>query len=411
MTTVSLDFAAIPDSARRSEVERLCDAMEDAGRTGRYSRLTIERPWSAHNPVLEGEFAAPAAIRWYLERELGRLASAGATISVSPGRPAVDLHDPALGPALDEASTDPRRKKLFLFSPERMALSIDRLAHYTGTPAEAFQRYVLLTNYAWHVTEFRAVLPNCIGPEAPDRQMPAWHYPLPGRAGLTMINIGVGPSNAKTLTDHLAVLRPDLVLMIGHCGGLRNHQDIGDLVLATAYMRDDRVLDDILPLSVPVVSNHTLNTLLLDAVSARGLRSRMGIVFTTANRNWELNLGLVAERLRLSRAIAVDMESATVAANGFRYRIPTATLLAVSDKPLHALPKLSADAQDFYAASRRQHVEIAIAVAEQVRKLYPAGLPTADIRSADEPLLGLTELDAPAFGGPAAPPTRHDAST
>jgi len=398
------------------QLNTLCDALpfqtswylkdlatgEGADRAGRYSRLTVERPWSAHNPVLEGEFAAPAAIRWYLERELGRLAAAGATISVGPGRVAVDLHDPALGPALDEASSDPRRKKLFLFSPERMALSIDRLAHYTGTPAAAFQRYVLLTNYAWHVTEFRSALPNCIGPDSADRQMPAWHYPLPGRAGLTMINVGVGPSNAKTLTDHLAVLRPDLVLMIGHCGGLRNHQEIGDLVLATAYLRDDRVLDDILPLSVPVVSNHTLNTLLLDEVSTRGLRSRLGIVFTTANRDWELNLSQVAERLRLSRAIAVDMESATVAANGFRYRIPTATLLAVSDKPLHALPKLSAEAQDFYAASRRQHVEIAIAVAEQVRKLYPGGLPTADLRSADEPLLGLTEPDPPSRAGSTA---------
>jgi AMP nucleosidase len=121
----------------------------------------------------------------------------------------------------------------------------------------------------------------------------------------------------------------------------------------------------------------------------------MGIVFTTANRNWELNLATVTDRLRLSRAIAVDMESATVAANGFRYRIPTATLLAVSDKPLHASPKLSDDAQAFYAASRRQHVEIAISVAEKARKLYPAGLPTADIRSTDEPLLGLTEPDPP----------------
>jgi AMP nucleosidase len=404
---MSLDFASVPDSARQHAIERLCDVMEEADRAGRYSRLTVERPWSAHNPVLDGEFAAPAAIRWYLERELGKLAAAGATISVGPGRPAVDLHDPELAPALDEASTDPRRKKLFLFSPERMSLSIDRLAHYTGTPAEAFQRYVLLTNYGWHVTEFRAALPNCIGPASADRQMPAWHYPLPGRSGLTMVNIGVGPSNAKTITDHLAVLRPDLVLMIGHCGGLRNHQDVGDLVLATAYMRDDRVLDDILPLSVPVVANHTLNALLLDEVSTRGLRSRMGIVFTTANRDWELNLGLVAERLRLSRAIAVDMESGTVAANGFRYRIPTATLLAVSDKPLHALPKLSAEAQEFYAASRRQHVEIAIAVADQVRKLYPGGLPTADIRSADEPLLGLTEPDPPPSASPSAPTQHH----
>jgi AMP nucleosidase len=272
-----------------------------------------------------------------------------------------------------------------------MALSIDRLEHYTGTAAESFQRYVLLTNYSWYVEEFRAALPGCTGPGTDGRQMPAWHHQLPGQAGVTMVNIGVGPSNAKTITDHLAVLRPDLVLMIGHCAGLRNHQEVGDLVLATGYLRDDRVLDDMLPLSVPVVSNHTLNTLLLSEVTARRLRSRMGTVYTTANRNWEFDLAVVEDRLRLSRALAVDMESATVATNGFRYRIPSATLLAVSDKPLHAQPKLSADAQSFYEATRRQHVEIAISVVEKVRRLYPDGLPAADLRSADEPLLGTTD--------------------
>jgi AMP nucleosidase len=367
--------------------------MERAAKEGRYPQLTVERPWSAHNPVLEGEFAAPGAIRWYLERELGRLAAAGALITVSPGRKALDLHDPALAEAVDETRSDLRRKKLFLFGPERMALSIDRLEHYTGTAADSFQRYVLLTNYSFHVDEFLTALPGCTGPDSMNRQMPAWHYQLPDRSGLTMINIGVGPSNAKTITDHLAVLRPDSVLMIGHCAGLRNHQEIGDLVLASAYMRDDRVLDDVLPLSVPIVSNYTLNRLLLDEVAARGLRSRMGIVFTTANRNWELLLSVVTDRLRLSRAIAVDMESATVAANGFRYRVPTATLLAVSDKPLHASPKLNDDAQAFYRATRRQHVEIAISVVAKVRELYPGGLPTGDIRSADEPLLGQTQPD------------------
>jgi len=80
-----------------------------------------------------------------------------------------------------------------------------------------------------------------------------------------------------------------------------------------------------------------------------------------------------------------------VAANGFRYRIPTATLLAVSDKPLHAQPKLSADAQRFYGTSRRQHVEIAISVTVRVRQLYPGGLPASDLRSPDEPLLGTTD--------------------
>jgi AMP nucleosidase len=386
--SLSADFSVSPERQHPADIQRLCDAMEAADSAGRYPRLTVERPWSIPNPVLEGEFASPRAIRWYLERELGRLAASGARISVSPGREALDLHDPRLGPAVDETRWDLRRKKLFLFAPERMALSIDRLQHYTGTAAESFQRYVLLTNYSWHVEEFRAALPGCVGPQADGRQMPAWHHMLPGRTGLSIVNIGVGPANAKTITDHLAVLRPDLMMMIGHCAGLRNHQGVGDLVLATGFMRDDRVLDDMLPLSVPVVSNHGLNSLLLAEVSDRRLRSRMGIVYTTANRNWELNLALVEERLRLSRAIAVDMESATVAANGFRYRIPTATLLAVSDKPLHAQPKLSSDAQNFYAASRRQHVEIAIAVARQVAALYPGGLPAGDLRSPDEPLLG-----------------------
>jgi AMP nucleosidase len=395
--TLSVDFSATPDSDRAAEIQRLCDAMEADARAGRYPQLTVDRPWSAHNPVLEGEFASPQAIRWYLERELGRLAASGARISVSPGRPALDLRDPRVGAAVDETRWDLRRKKLFLFAPERMALSIDRLQHYTGTAAESFQRYVLLTNYSWYVEEFRAALPGCTGPDTDGRQMPAWHHQLPGQAGVTMVNIGVGPSNAKTITDHLAVLRPDLVLMIGHCAGLRNHQEVGDLVLATGYLRDDRVLDDMLPLSVPVVSNHTLNTLLLSEVTARRLRSRMGTVYTTANRNWEFDLAVVEDRLRLSRALAVDMESATVATNGFRYRIPSATLLAVSDKPLHAQPKLSADAQSFYAASRRQHVEIAISVVEKVRRLYPDGLPAADLRSADEPLLGTTDPE-PAAG-------------
>src|ERR1700757_3270821 len=152
--TVSVDFSDVSGDRRGAEVARLCEAMEQADKEGRYPRLTVERPWSAHNPVLQGEFAAPRAIRWYLERELGRLAARGARISVSPGREALDLHDPELGPAVDETRWDLRRKKLFLFAPERMALSIDRLRHYTGTEPEMFQRYVLLTNYAWHVEEF-----------------------------------------------------------------------------------------------------------------------------------------------------------------------------------------------------------------------------------------------------------------
>ena len=163
--TMTADFSAVPVAQQPAVVEQLCAAMEAAGAAGYYPRLTVERPWSVHNPVLEGEFASPRAIRWYLQRELGRLAAAGARISVGQGRQALDLRDPEMVPAVDETRWDLRRKKLFLFGPERMALSIDRLQHYTGTAAEMFQRYVLLTNYAWHVEEFRAVLPGSAGPE------------------------------------------------------------------------------------------------------------------------------------------------------------------------------------------------------------------------------------------------------
>jgi AMP nucleosidase len=218
--------------------------------------------------------------------------------------------------------------------------------------------------------------------------MPAWHAPSDDGAGITMVNIGVGPANAKTLTDHLAVLRPDAMLMIGHCGGLRNHQEIGDFVLATGYLRADRILDAVLPTDVPVIPNARLNRYLLDALEARGAPYRMGTVYTTADRNWELNQHDALTAMRVSRSVAVDMESATIAANGFRYRIPNATLLSVSDKPLHGAPKLTVAARHFYESSRRDHLAVAIECITAVRHNHPNGIPNADLRSTDEPLFG-----------------------
>src|SRR5690606_35422938 len=103
---------------------------------------------------------------------------------------------------------------------------------------------------------------------------------------------------------------------------------------------------------------------------------------------WELNQRVPLAGIRMARCVAVDMESATVAANGFRYRIPNATLLCVSDKPLHSEPKLSADAAAFYQASKRQHLDIALGCLDRVRRAHPEGLPGQDIRSPDEPLFG-----------------------
>ncbi|TWU50917.1 AMP nucleosidase [Rubripirellula tenax] len=378
----------LSDDDLRAQIEAACQRMEATFDEGFYSKVTVVRHWSKHNPTLSGKIARPSAYRWYLRRELFKLARRGAEITISESRKRVDLSSPKLLELLDETDFDLTRKKVFLFGPERSELSIARLEHYTGTHAEDFQRYVLLTNYQMHMEAFSQRFAGCVGPSRVDVQMPALHFRKPDNCGVSIVNIGVGPSNAKNLTDHLAVLRPDAMLMVGHCAGVRNHQEIGDFVLASGYMRGDHILDELLPPSVPIMPSFQLNRALATVLDDSGLPYRTGTVYTTADRNWELTLRRTMEHLRDSRAIAVDMESATVAANGFRYRIPSATLLCVSDKPLHGQPKLPGEAKAFYNDSKKQHIEIAASAIESIQQKYPGGLPNGDIRGPGEALLG-----------------------
>src|SRR6201995_5742466 len=160
--------------------------------------------------------------------------------------------------------------------------------------------------------------------------MPAYHLMAEGRAGVTLVNIGVGPSNAKTICDHLAVLRPQAWLMIGHCGGLRGSQTIGDYVLAHAYLRDDHVLDEALPTEIPippiaevqVALNRAAEIVTGETGDALKARLRTGTVVTTDDRNWELRYSLSALRSNKPRAVPTDRESATIAAQGYRFRAP-----------------------------------------------------------------------------------------
>lgn len=372
----------------RQQIEAACDEMERTYAAGRYSKITVTRQWSKHNPIISGKIARPSAYRWYLRRELMRLVTAGAVIEIAPAQQRVDLASPQLLSLIDESDFDHTRKKVFLFGPERVELSLQRLEHYTGTRAEDFQRYVMLTNYQMHMDAFEHMYPDCIKPGRSRVQMPAYHQATGSNDGLTIVNIGVGPSNAKNFTDHLAVLRPDAMLMVGHCAGVRNHQELGDFVLASGYMRDDHVLDQALPRSVPLSPSFLLNRYLARILDDLKLPYRFGVVYTTADRNWELTLNLKLKDLKASRSIGVDMESATVAANGFRYRIPSATLLCISDKPLHGQPKLAEVAQAFYEETKLKHIEVARTALLMARAEYPEGLPNSDLRAMDEPLLG-----------------------
>lgn len=311
---------------------------------------------------------------------------------------------------------------LSLFTAERVDLALQRLHHYTGTDARHFQRFVLFTNYQRYVDAFIAhghmemekpgkdhysafVEPgNSITHVGRSRsrepliassppQMPAYHLVRPDRLGVTLVNIGVGPSNAKTITDHLAVLRPHCWLMIGHCGGLRRSQQLGDYVLAHAYVREDHVLDHDLPPWVPVPPIAEVQVALQDAVErVTGLepddlktRMRTGTVVTTDDRNWELRVDNLYTRFNQSRAIAIDMESATIAANGFRLRVPYGTLLCVSDKPLHGEIKLRGMANAFYNQRVSQHLTIGLEAIRIIREAGIERLHSRKLRSFDEP--------------------------
>ena len=368
-------------------VKEACDLMETIYNDGDYPKLMVKRSWSEHNPIITGEMALPSAYRWYLTREMKRLIEKKAELTIFASRPRVDLNDPLLFDNIDEDEWDITQKKLFLFSPERIDISLNRLEHYTGTRPEDFQRYILFTNYDMHVEVFHELYPDCVKPDRP-AQMPAYHHKLPDNKGFSLVNIGVGPSNAKTISDHIAVLRPDAMIMIGHCGGLRNHQEIGDFVLATGFMRADGVLDDSLPLNIPITPNHMLNVYLKEILDNNDFKYRLGTVYTTANRNWEFMKKRTVHDIHISRSVAIDMESATVATNGYRYRVPFATLLCVSDKPLHGKPKLSGAAQSFYQNSKEMHLKIVIEALQISKDNNPEGLPNASIRAINEPLMG-----------------------
>ncbi len=223
-------------------------------------------------------------------------------------------------------------------------------------------------------------------------QMPAYHLTAPGRQGVTLVNIGVGPSNAKNICDHLAVLRPHAWLMVGHCGGLRPSQMIGDYVLAHAYLRDDHVLDDILPPEIPIppiaevqlAMNRAAEIVTGEDPDTLKRRLRTGTVVTTDDRNWELRYSLSALRFSQSRAVAIDMESATIAAQGYRFRVPYGTLLCVSDKPLHGEIKLPGQANRFYERAISEHIQIGIAAVDVLRQ-EGSRLHSRKLRAFDEP--------------------------
>jgi AMP nucleosidase len=388
----------------------------------RQIRLLIEN----HGlPVEVGESNEPIPIHFAYRRDINiekPLTNDGDALAMRSLRDVFETPDLA---AMDDAIADGTLElpsgapePLALFRAARVDYSLRRLYHYTGTDPEHFQNFVIFTNYQFYVDAFvhlcRQRLASgqmgadaFVGPGnvtmrnmrlgggtdgiAPERmpQMPAFHLVEPGYQGITLINIGTGPSNARNVTDHVAVLRPHAWLMLGHCAGLRNTQRLGDYVLAHGYVREDHVLDHELPLWVPIPALAEVQVALEQAVGdVTGLSGfelkrlmRTGTVASVDNRNWEISGPSVIRRLSQSRAIALDMESAAIAANGYRFRVPYGTLLCVSDKPLHGEIKLAGMASAFYRQRVGQHLDIGLKALERLKQEESERLHSRKLRS------------------------------
>ena len=123
--------------------------------------------------------------------------------------------------------------------------------------------------------------------------------------GITIINFGMGSPNAAIIMDLLSAIQPKACLFLGKCGGIDKKNKIG--------------------------------------------------------RIWEHDEEF-KKYLTKTRAMAVDMETATLFSCGFANHIPTGALLLVSDQPM--IPEgVKTDKSDNIVTQNyvEEHVKIGIA--------------------------------------------------
>lgn len=200
------------------------------------------------------------------------------------------------------------------------------LPRYTGKPLDSFGEYILLTNYLYYVELFAKW--NNVEVEGRDKNMPA-----ATADGITIINFGMGSPNAATIMDLLSAVKPKAVLFLGKCGGLKKKNTLGDLILPIAAIRSDGTSDDYLPSEVPALPAFMLQSAISATIIKFNREYWTGTVYTTNRRVWEYD-DRFKKYLIKTRAMAVDMETATIFTVGFANEIPTGALLLVSDQPM-----------------------------------------------------------------------------
>lgn len=200
------------------------------------------------------------------------------------------------------------------------------LPRYTGNKLEDFGQFILLTNFQNYMEIFcEEMNTSIVDPNAV--------MECANAGSITMINFGMGSANAATIVDLLAAIQPKAVLFLGKCGGLKRKNQLGDLILPIAAIRGEGTSDDYLPPMVPALPAFSLQRAVSTTIRNHGQDYWTGTVFTTNRRVWEHDENF-KEHLRVTRSMAIDMETATLFIVGFANEIPIGSLLLVSDQPM-----------------------------------------------------------------------------
>jgi AMP nucleosidase len=201
------------------------------------------------------------------------------------------------------------------------------LPRYTGRPLEDFSKYILLTNFSKYLQMFSEWNDDApiMGIDKPMQSVTA--------NGITIINFGMGSPLAATMMDLLSAVSPKAVLFLGKCGGLKKKNQLGDLILPIAAIRGEGTSNDYLPAEVPALPSFALQKAISTTIRDHSRDYWTGTCYTTNRRVWEHDKEF-KKYLKTLRAMAVDMETATIFTTGFANKIPTGALLLVSDQPM-----------------------------------------------------------------------------
>lgn len=200
------------------------------------------------------------------------------------------------------------------------------LPRYTGVPVSDLGNYIILVNFGKYVKQFARIYGVKV--QGKTSAMPNATF-----GDISIINFGMGSPNAATIMDLLTAKKPKAVLFLGKCGGLKKKNKVGDLILPIAGIRGEGTSDDYFPPEVPALPAFAMQKAISTTIRDAGRDYWTGSVYTTNRRVWEHD-DFFKEYLRNIRAMAIDMETATIFSIGFKNKIPTGALLLVSDMPM-----------------------------------------------------------------------------